>query len=391
MDNKSQLQQSVLALLNDDNFLLWRLLPTKELDNYWKGRIESEPILTRSIEEADACLKKAFAPQEKLTHLEKKQLFERISNQEQPIAGKRIPVWLKYAAAAALFLIVSIISIRLYTIKKDSNEKGIVVGSKLAPAEVQLLGDTGAVSLKGNVQISIGADGKGSLIGANGEAGKLNFSSSGENQLIVPYGRRSTIQFADGSKIWLNSGSQLWFPTLFDENERRIRMKGEIYIEVAHNNSKPFFVDANGFETQVLGTKFNISAYEGRPQNVTLVAGSVKINAKNGGTLLKPNEQAVITFGKITTRAVDTHEFTCWKDGYIALNNTPMPEVLNSLERYYNLSFTIEDKERLAKITCNGKFFLSNDMDNSLKVIGLLSNTSYVRYGEKIYISENKK
>lgn len=107
---------------------------------------------------------------------------------------------------------------------------------------------------------------------------KKKSDTANKNKLIVPYGRRSSIVLADGSKVWLNAGSSIMFPDAFDGNERRVYVEGEIYIEVARDVSKPFYVETPKMDVSVLGTKFNVSAYaDDATHSVVLVEGKVNV------------------------------------------------------------------------------------------------------------------
>lgn len=195
---------------------------------------------------------------------------------------------------------------------------------------------------------------------------------------------------ADGSKVWLNSGSILKFPVQFKDNNREISLvSGEMYIEVAPNKKKPFRVLSSDFNIKVYGTKFNVSNYEGSAHSVVLVEGSVSLqSSKSKETFLSPSEQAVYSGnGTFSTQTVNVNQFTSWKNGYLEFNKTPMTEALRQIGRYYNLSFDFEEDSNLQKRTCTGKIYLSENLDNVMTTVGLLSSTKYSKINNKIFIT----
>jgi len=159
------------------------------------------------------------------------------------------------------------------------------------------------------------------------------------HKLMVPSGKRSILQLSDGTRMWLNSGTELDFPSKFGGSTREITVKGEIYIEVAEGQ-KPFYVNTSQFRVRVHGTKFNISAYGDEDNTVVLVEGSVEVvTAGHESTWLSPNEKAAISTGKILKETVNVDEYTGWKDGVLIFDQTPISEVLKKIGRYYNVNF----------------------------------------------------
>ena len=145
------------------------------------------------------------------------------------------------------------------------------------------------------------------------------------NRLVVPYGKRTNLTLADGSEVWLNSGTQLDFPSEFRGKTREIHVDGEIYIDVAPNQQIPFIVHAQDMQIRVLGTSFNISAYrDDIKKTIVLVEGKVKV--ERGETQLAellPNEKIDVTENKVLKETVNTSEYISWKKGILEFNGTP--------------------------------------------------------------------
>jgi ferric-dicitrate binding protein FerR (iron transport regulator) len=146
---------------------------------------------------------------------------------------------------------------------------------------------------------------------------------------------------ADGSKVWLNAASSLRYPTSFTGKERTVELQGEGYFEIAHDATKPFRVQVNGTTVEVLGTHFNINAYNDEPQlKTTLLEGKVKI--ENGGVVrfLKPGQQAVVEGeGKLAlVNDADVEEAVAWKNGKFIFNGNDIHSVMRQLSRWYTIT-----------------------------------------------------
>jgi ferric-dicitrate binding protein FerR (iron transport regulator) len=194
----------------------------------------------------------------------------------------------------------------------------------------------------------------------------------------------SAFELPDGSKIWLNSGGSLRYPTDFDGDERLVELTGEAYFEVMKNPNKPFIVQAsNKYSVRVLGTSFNVSAYDDdNCIETTLVEGSVELNIKGASgklvkQLLKPNEKSYYSKkgNKLSITEVDTNFDTAWRDGELKFKATPMLKVLKALERHYNVSFDIENEEIVqSEITAN---FKDEQLPQVLEYLQLAAGIEY--------------
>ena len=164
-------------------------------------------------------------------------------------------------------------------------------------------------------------------------------------------------------------------------------LSGEMYIEVAPDKNKTFYVHTSGYDVKVYGTKFNVSAYPGSVSSVVLVEGSVSLKStdkEKEEVYLSPEEQAIYSesTGTFDTRKVDVRSFISWKEGYL----TSVTEVLKQIERYYNLSFNYGDDVSLQGLTCTGKIILSDNLNNVMTALALISSTKYKKENNTIYI-----
>lgn len=202
----------------------------------------------------------------------------------------------------------------------------------------------------------------------------------------MPYGKRTYMKLSDGTEVWLNSGTQLDFPSEFRGKRREIFVDGEIYIEVAHNSKIPFIVHAHDMDIMVEGTAFNITAYkEDNRKTVVLVEGKVKIEAGDGyRDELRPNEKIEIFEHAVSKETVNVSEYIGWKDGILEFNSAPMSEILKKVGRYYNVQF--DETSALNDQTFSGKLFLSGHLDSVMTSISILSSTEYERENNTIRI-----
>ena len=163
----------------------------------------------------------------------------------------------------------------------------------------------------------------------------------GYNTVNVPYGGTYTVELCDGTKVYLNSGTTLEFPSRFDGKVRSVILKGEAYFDVARNVSKPFVVEVDEMKVKVLGTSFNVKSYVDEPGvYTTLVEGSVAI-LRDGQPEKKitPGEQAYYNkgVGTLSIAEVDVKEFTSWKDGVFYFKDIALEEILRIVSRWYDL------------------------------------------------------
>lgn len=164
------------------------------------------------------------------------------------------------------------------------------------------------------------------------------------NTLTNPRGSKVIdMQFSDGSHVWLNAGSSVTFPVVFTGNERRIELKGEGYFEIAKYANKKFIVTANGTTTEVLGTHFNINAYEDEADiKVTLLEGAVKVSNSANSKFIQPGQQATVIPGsdpesiKLSS-GVDTEQVMAWKNGIFKFNEAGIEEVMREVARWYDV------------------------------------------------------
>ena len=212
------------------------------------------------------------------------------------------------------------------------------------------------------------------------EAGQVEY-----NTLVVPRGCEFNLVLADGSRVWLNSETELRYPVNFTAEKRRVFLKGEAYFEVAKNAQIPFVVTTSaGIDVKVLGTKFNVASYENDEQvTTTLAEGSVEVGDEKGSVRLKPEEQALFCKGDRSLRVqkVDVGMYLAWKDGKFIFEEQSLEQIMKQLQRWYEMSVFYTNEE-VKQYTFSGDLKKYDDFD---KIIRMLEEVS----GIKISIKEN--
>lgn len=382
-----------IDFIKDSRFIRWQLLEDDALNKYWQDYIEQYPESEKEMQRAIDYLKSEGLNKSSLDKFERELLFEKIQisiRKRQKVKYRKI-YW--YSAVAVVLLAIGL---TLFLTQQEetiiTTEKELIVGRMLDSEDIQLITNKESISFQNDIEVRFSEEGSAEIIKKNREVQKIEIKKDYLNTLVVPYGKRSTLTLADGSKIWLNSGSVLEFPAQFGDKKREILLtSGEMYIEVTHDQSKPFFVHTSNFNVRVYGTKFNISNYMGSLQSVVLLEGSVSLQSKGHRELfITPSEKAVYSDnGTFDTQQVDVDQFISWKEGYLSFNKTPMTEVLQKVGRYYNLSFDYGQDVHLQKRACTGKIYLSEDLDNVMETISILTSTKYEKKDNKIYITNN--
>jgi ferric-dicitrate binding protein FerR (iron transport regulator) len=186
-----------------------------------------------------------------------------------------------------------------------------------------------------------------------------------EISVKVPLGSKTEVELSDGTKVWLNSGSELHYPSTFDRDRRDIFLAGEAYFDVEKDKGAPFYVHTNEIDIRVLGTRFNVKSYpEESLVETILEEGSVHMNKKGSGQgiLLNPGEKATLEKlpGEreaqfVVTKNIDAEVYTSWKNGKLVFKRERFKDLAVKLERWYNVRILIGNKN-LAEERVTGVF-----------------------------------
>ena len=206
------------------------------------------------------------------------------------------------------------------------------------------------------------------------------------NIIKVPRGGEYMLTLADGTKIWLNSETELKFPVRFVGKTREVEIVGEGYFEVAKDSLRPFIVHAGEVKTRVLGTSFNVKAYAGEElREVTLVSGKVRVNANGERTVLSPGWQATWneTRRQLGRRQVDVNPVISWTTGMFDFVDMPLEELVAQLGRWYDVDFFFVN-ESIKVIRFTGAVKRSNTLKYMLDFVAMTSDVRYEVKGKTV-------
>jgi hypothetical protein len=213
------------------------------------------------------------------------------------------------------------------------------------------------------------------------------------NRLIVPAGKRASLLLSDGTKMWINSGSQVIFPVQFTGKQREIFLEGEIFLEVNHNKDIPFIVKTKEIDITVLGTRFNVSTLENKQSSeVVLVSGKVEITTKSQvKSILSPNELFVYdpSCDKSVIRKVDVADHIAWIDGYYQFGQQHMDRVLEKIARYYGIQIKWNDGVKY--LTCSGKLDLKDNPEEIFYILKKAAPIEVEKQGEEYLVKIKPK
>ncbi|WP_158526211.1 FecR family protein [Pedobacter paludis] len=266
----------------------------------------------------------------------------------KPVKMTAIKRWRWVAVAAAAAIVICIFGIHLYRVQQleSATDNAVILAQKISP------GNQGAtLTLSDGRKIALNDQASGTLAQEAGTriiktvnggiqyqpgdgAGSLNYNSLGTGK-----GQIYSLNLPDGTVVWLNAASFIRYPSNFAaKGNRSVELKGEAYFEVAKDKSRPFVVTSGSQTVEVLGTHFNVNAYEDEPnQKTTLIEGSIKVAVPGVQKLINPGEQASFTKGLLQVATANTADAIAWKEGKFRFNETPMEELLRQLGRWYDL------------------------------------------------------
>ncbi|MEI3422426.1 MAG: FecR domain-containing protein [Butyricimonas faecihominis] len=233
------------------------------------------------------------------------------------------------------------------------------------------------------------------LVLVNDSLKGLRFDQSkSENQtmkyhtLAVPVGGEYHFTLADGTRVWVNSASEVRFPNCFFGGKREIYVKGEVYLEVARDEKHPFVVHAGENEVRVLGTSFNLTAYPDEQEVITtLVEGSVEFWNDQSSICLKPGEQSVLDLvtNKLEKQKVDVSIYTSWVSGTYEYERMPLSDITRQLSRWYDVQFVYESTE-FSNHPFTGVVKRDQSLEEVLSIIEKTTNIKFKISGRTIII-----
>lgn len=305
-------------------------------------------------------------------------------------AARIYPLWMQFAAAAAIVLVVSA-GFWFYNSRRFVTGHGVVVINDVLPGK-----NTATLTLASGKIITLGSGKTGLVIGAS----KLTYTDgsivtadlrdkTASGTISTPRGGQYQVKLPDGTGVWLNSASTLRFSGMSAQSAvRQVELTGEAYFEVAKVvfkdkyrkiQRKPFVVKGNEQEVHVLGTHFNINNYQDLGAvTTTLVEGSVRVITRKARVenVLKPGEQSLFTAnGQVKIMPANVKEVLAWKNGYFRFNGSGIDQVMTELSRWYDIEVDYQGKMSGEKFTGN-----ISKYKNISEVLSMLSYSNAVKF-----------
>jgi len=323
-------------------------------------------------------------------------MYNQIAASFQEPEAKVIPIKRNYSKLAAAAVVLTMIGAGSYffLFKKPVTEPAQPETAKTKPRDLPPGRDAAVLTLSDGRTIildstrgTISQQGGATVINLNGQVSYANTAKDKPapvvyNTISTARGNQYQLILADGSKVWLNSASSLRFPTAFTGDNREVELDGEGYFEIAKNPNKPFHVKTKTQDVEVLGTHFNVNAYndEGSTKT-TLLEGAVKVRqwAMVNGQLkteneamLNPGEQAVLSQAHspfTIDHSPDLEQVMAWKNGWFEFDNTDIKAIMRQISRWYDVDIRYEVK--LDSQTYGGRISRNINLSNILKMLEL--------------------
>jgi len=388
--------------LEDKRFIDWVFHPDEDIERYWENYLREHPEEKPNLLLARKVVGKFRTIDSDLSESQKIMLFSGILKEiERRQSGQRkiklVAVISRYAAVALLFF--SIGALLFY--RKDNRDQRFLTqeisGQPSGPMttlirpngqHIKLAEDKSTFAyqagdkklvINDSIQVASSEDTPGS-------------KKNEMNQLIVPYGKTSEMLLSDGTKIYLNAGSRLIYPDVFEGKEREVFLVGEAYFEVHKDPKHPFIVQTTDINVEVLGTHFNVSAYPSdNVYETTLAEGKVRIRQNNAGLFdksidLVPNQMAAYNRDskKTKVRHVDVENYILWKDGMLKFVSSDFNRVVRKLERFYNIRISFQDP-MVGMLKISGKLMLTEKKNEVMDILSQTASVKIVQIGKDNY------
>ncbi len=336
-------------LITNKDFRDWVLNPTHERSYYWKKWMDEHPTAIVEVKKAREFIERMNFHKEQLSTVELDDMLEKIIANENPafepehyIYGSpqkptlySMGQWMKVAAILLICFLSAILIDRLAPVKV------------VQPAPVAVVWKT----------------------------------------TDNPKGIKSKITLPDGTIVMLNSASQLKYPQYFSDSLRLVELKGEAFFEVVRDVDRPFIIQTERMTTEVLGTSFNIKAYDGtEKQSIAVVTGRVKVsNAAGEAAILNPNEMGLISKAdSINKTTFDLKEVTGWKDGIITFKSATFKDIEEQLSLWYGVDFVKGKGFRMENVYTGE--FTNETLENVMNGIAYSSGFQYRISDNKVFV-----
>ena len=383
-------------MTNEIDQLIWRVLDGKASEGEireLKGWIEEKESNREYFRQWKKIWNMTNGPTLSVTRKqrEKERFLKSIHQSYAGKVRKRRIIHYWPVAASVVLLVGVFVGFALNEWSQMKTDQGIAQTERIVPGvKAELILSTGervclaqrSEFIEGMKESGIRND---SLAGLNYVGAKIQGKEIGEeivyNTMQIPVGGFYQLKLADGTKVWLNSLTQLRFPVTFAGEERKVYLTGEAYFEVARDSVHPFIVATDeGMEVKVYGTEFNVDTYRKGTVKTTLVNGKVgiRVSATGEEVRLSPNQMALFTKAtqSIQVENVDSYGVVAWKDGKFVFEDEPIEEIMERLSRWYDVKVFYAN-ERIKKHTFTGIITRFADISD---VLHLMEETAAVEF-----------
>jgi len=373
------------------------------IERYISGECSSEEADFLERWYADELQKRLSEIETKNTELVKDEMWSRIVGERPQLTKqptkKGIGLWA--GAAAAVLFIGLLVTYQLDKLHSTSNSDKEIV----ATTPEILPGTNKAILTTGDgKQIVLTDEADGVIKQGNGfivrkqEDGLVSFEVTDghegmdlvNNSIKTPKGGIYQVVLPDGSKAWLNSASSISFPSKFAATERNVSIEGEVYFEIKRDASRPFRVNASRQQIEVLGTKFNVNAYEDEPYvRTSLIEGSVKVKGAKQEHVLKPGfELSTTRNGRDKVGQADIEAIMAWKDGVFQFDRVDLEVLLRQLARWYDVDVVYQGSYEKDEFV--GKIKRNEDIQKVLNILKY-GNVDITLEGRKLMVGQKNE
>ncbi|TDO23603.1 FecR family protein [Sediminibacterium goheungense] len=373
----------------------------KELDNWYHSFDDQQTVVSDVPQGSEDELAERMAVR----------LQESLAADEERLEPTGVPArkWRTPAAAALIFILLSGVIYYFIQLDNTAAQQPLVLSAPVPAGDVAPGGNKAILTLDDGSVIVLDSAHNG-ILGEQGDVDvkKLdngliayqnqdgNIPAAEEkifyNTISTPRGGEYQVTLSDGTKVWLNAASSIRFPTAFRGADRQVQITGEVYFEVAHNETQPFKVTAGKSAIEVLGTHFNVNAYDDEVQvRTSLLEGSVKIAVidqpdQQQMKILKPGQQARMTrSGRISVvNNIDTEEIMAWKNGLFVFKSTDLRSIMRQIARWYDID--IEYKDNVG-MQFTGQITRNNNVSKVLEMLELTEEVKFRVAGKKVIVA----
>ncbi|RXK83397.1 FecR family protein [Filimonas effusa] len=338
----------------------------------------------------------------------KQRLDAHIRAERQEVAVKRSSIIRRsviWSAAAAVIVVTVSAALWMKGKQPELRRQPVAINRTDSVQPIAPGGDKAYLTMANGAIVDLNDAGNGDITVLNGvqvrklkdgvivyrmvdDAGKTTAAlAQAYNSITTPRGGQYQVILSDGTKVWLNAASVLKYPAAFPAKERTVELSGEAYFEVARNSKSPFKVQVKGTTVHVLGTHFNINAYNDEKHvKTTLLEGSVKLTSKKSEVLLKPGEQGIVSASSadFDVERVDLDEVVAWKNGFFVFNNEDIHSIMKRISRWYDVDVEFADDFRNKNF--GGTVSRFNDVSLVLRALELTGSVHFKMEGRKIIV-----